>query len=183
MGSQVKQEIEIQRLPMSDGSDMVLTSYASRQDSDRGIFGKSIVTIPHGSVAGLRIGWKRSEWVLILGVVLAACWGLVAVAAFSGAPKFLGTVSISGGLLRWGLYGLGLLTAGAFAVFGSWRRRELWIIAPGATIGGAPKNWNDAMAFHEGLYMILRGVDPENHEQKRAEEAKNERPSDTGWEL
>jgi hypothetical protein len=183
MGSKVKEEIEIQRLPMSDGSDLVLTSYASRQDSDRGIFGKSIVTIPHGSVAGLKVGWKRSEWVLILGVILAACWGLVAVAAFSGAPKFLGALSISSGLLRWGLYGLALLAGACFAVFGLWRRRELWIIAAGATIGGAPKNWNDAMAFHDGLYLILRGADPENPEPKRPEEPKRAQRSDTGWEL
>jgi hypothetical protein len=179
----MKEEIEIQRLPMSDGSDLILTSYASRQDSDRGIFGKLIVTIPHGSVAALKIGWKRSEWVLILGVILAACWGLVAVAAFSGAPKFLGTLSISGGVLRWGLYGLALLAVALFALFGFWKRREIWIMAPGASIGGAPKNWNDAMAFHEGLYLILRGIDPENHEPKRPQETKREQPSDTSWEL
>ena len=183
MGSHVKQEIEIQRLPMSDGSELVLTAYAAHRHSDRGIFGKSIITIPHASVSVLKIGWKRLESVLILGVILSACWGIVAVAAFSGSSKFLGALSISDGLLRWGLYGLGLLAGGFFALFGFWKRRELWIMAPGASIGGVPKNWSDALAFYEGLYSILRGVEPEGDETKSGEEAKREQPSDTGWEL
>ena len=183
MGSHVKQEIELQRLPMSDGSELVLTTYASHQHNDRGIFGKSIITIPHTSVSVLKIGWKRLEWALILGVILSACWGIVALAVFSGSSKLLGTLSISDRLLRWGLYGLALLAGGSFTLFGFWKRREIWIMAPSASIGGVPKNWNDALAFHEGLHSVLRGAGPQGNETKKEQQAKREQPSDTGWEL
>jgi hypothetical protein len=182
MGAYVKEEIEIQRLPMSDGSELVLTNYAARQHSDRGLFGESIVTVPQASIGALKIAWKRSEWALILGVVLAACCGILALAVFS-APANFPALAVSDELLRWSLYGAALLAAGSFALFGFWKRRELWIMAPGATIGGVPKNWNDAVAFYEALYSILRGVERQGNETEKPKEAEKQQPSDTGWEL
>jgi len=61
---------ELGWLRLTDKSDLVLTTLHVLQHQDRGIFGESHAIIPREAITSVRLSWRRSRGLIIMGTIL-----------------------------------------------------------------------------------------------------------------
>lgn len=144
----MNQEIELRRLRVLDDnravSDLVLTNFGVNQRQDRGILGYRETMIPHGAVTTVRIEWKRSQWLLVLGLFLSV---LGALSVLMDVRPLIQVLLGGAERLMWIQYGLFLGGIGMVLLFWFRKSRNIEIMAPAATIGGRLENYDDGVKF------------------------------------
>lgn len=167
-------EIELARLRLADKSDLVLTKLHVCQHREGGIFGENRSMIPREAIAGVKLDWRRSRGLLVLGTVLLAVWLvflLGSVAIDFGMPAGLQPHTLSGAgsstddpLRSYAReffssfpasvvqYALLLGGIGVFLLFWFYKRNAIQIMTAGASIGGIPKSYDEARKFCDLLF-------------------------------
>jgi len=82
--------IELGWLRLTDKSDLVLTTLHVLQHQDRGIFGENHAIIPRKAITTVRISWRRSRGLLVVGTILLVIYLILIIDSISG-----GLVNIS----------------------------------------------------------------------------------------
>ena len=182
----MNEEFELGSLRLTDKSQLVLTTHHVFQHQDYGIFGENRAIIPRHAITTVRIGWQRSRWAMLLGVILLASSLALIVGNLINQPNELTFTSrlfsISSSTLWWFQYGL--LVAGLALIARFWfhKRSEIQIGAASGGIGGTPVNYEDAEQF----CLLLMGAGKEaTPATAKAEREPEEAPqtSDRDWRL
>ncbi|MBI4525654.1 MAG: hypothetical protein HY695_17805 [Deltaproteobacteria bacterium] len=184
-------EIEIKRLFVVDQSgisgELVLTDVRAYQHKDNGIFGYSTTAVPYRAISGVRVSWRRVFWLFVLGLILFAL-GIFAIAvdveSLLSSFQF-SLVAQTASYVRFLRYVFLLAGIGLLLCFWFWKPAEIQIMTPTTTVGGRPKNYEDARQFCDLLLSLIDeqaagGAAEEKRETTKdtsateKEEAKNE---------
>jgi hypothetical protein len=167
-GAKIMEEIELDRLAMADGSNMVLTTRHVYQHKDSGWRGDSKVIIPREAITSVTIAWRRRLVFLFVGATLLAVAAALHVFSFQlSLPEFVAPV----------LAGFGVLI-----MLITWARSNtIQIIAPGATIEGQANNYDAARRFCALLLSPVHEPLPREDDEKATIEKRD--PLEPKWEL
>jgi hypothetical protein len=153
-------ETELGWLSLTDGSRLVLTPSYVLQHQDRGAFGEYRDMIPLAAVTSVRLSWRRSRLLLLLGVVLLIIFlALLASALIAGpggqslAERFLHLSGRAALLLRYGALA-GALVAGA--AFWFYKLNDVQIVAATGSVGGTPRHYFEADNFCSAVLSELK---------------------------
>ena len=173
-------EIELGKLAVVDPSgisgEIVLTNNRAYQHRDSGIFGDNTTIIPYRAITTIRIGWRRAFWPLVLGSILLVLWLLSIVL---NLEPLLASIQLPGSIhasayAHFARYLLVLGGAGLLLLFWFWKRGEIQIMAPTATIGGKPQNHGEARKFCDLLLsIVMRERAMQGEAQEKVAPAKN----------
>jgi hypothetical protein len=163
------EEIELERLMMTDGSSVVLTTRHVYQDKDSGWRGDSKIIIPRQAITSVSLAWRRRSGFLFAGAILLAVSAALYLFSFQLAlPVFVAPA----------VAGLGLLIMLIYLV----RSYAIQIMAQSASIEGRPTNYDAARAFCTALLSPVNEplLAPDNNEKATTEKHDRLEPK---WEL
>lgn len=129
------EEVELKRLLMRDKSELILTNLRVYQKK-RGFFGEKRTIIPREAITTVQIESKRIPYLVGWSVsLLISIFFLIWVTVFfpSGPFPILPVI--------WLIYSISMIIRGLY------KRRDIHIRAGAETIGGVPKNADDARMF------------------------------------
>jgi hypothetical protein len=196
----MSREFEFRRIAMDDKSVIVLTNLRVFHQKDNGIFGEEKTSIRRDAITSVQIGWKRSEGILLLAIVLLGIWLLLwgGSVVMSPAPTGAepptvdssGEDGLTGAQLLGNLAGLfssrfasivryALLVAGVgtLVLFWFYRLSELQVVGLAATIKGNPESYEEGCRFCDFLFTLQQSepiAAPE--EEPAAKPTKKEKP-------
>lgn len=158
----MNEEIELAWLRLTDKSQLVLTTRHVFQHQDYGIFGENRGIIPRHAITTVRIGWQRSRWAMLLGVILlVSSLALIVHNQINQGNELTFTsrlLFISSSTLWWLQYGLLAAGLALIALFWFHKRSEIHIGAVNGGIGGTPVKYEDAEEFC--LLLMGAGKEP-----------------------
>ena len=182
----MNEEIEVGRLRLTDKSDLVLTTFHVFQRQDRGIFGESRAIIPCNAITTVRISWQRSRGLVVLGTILLVIYVVLMISSIiagrAGIPSWEPVLNLSSTAVSLIQYGSLLGSIGLFVLFWFYQRNEIQIVAPTGTLGGSPRNFNEATKFCSLLVSESRDH-PAQAERSENEVASNPKAADPDWQL
>jgi hypothetical protein len=173
---------ELGWLRLTDKSDLVLTTHLVLQQQDRGIFGQSHTIIPRKAITTVQISWQRSRWLLVVGTVLLVAYLILMIGSIIAGPAWEQALNLSSSAMFFVEYGSLLAGIGIFILFWFYKRNEIQIMTPTATLEGIPVSYEEAKSFCSLLAT-------ESKDQPRtASKSENEAPSspkaaDRDWRL
>jgi hypothetical protein len=147
----MNEEIELGSLKLTDKSELVLTTLHVFQHEQKGILGEKQTIIPRNAITTVRLGWERSRWLAVLGTVLFVVSFVLMisfkVADFIGALSRNQILNFSSSAIPFIEYSLIVGGIGLFLLFWFDKRMQIQIVAPGGTIGGMPRSFEEAQRF------------------------------------
>lgn len=206
-------EVELRRLPMADKSVVVLTNLRVYHHKDKGIFGEEKTSIRHEAITSVQIGWKRSEGLLLSGIILLGICLFLWIGANTTGPAEIASdqqaldlsseeslipeqvLQYIGGFFSSSFisifkYASLMAGVGMLVLFWFYKLSEVQIVGPGATIKGNPKNYEDGCKFCDFLLALPEGhptaAPKEESAEKTGKEEKpppEEKPRDKEWRL
>jgi hypothetical protein len=182
----MNQESELGWLNLTDKSKLVLTSVYVFQHQDRGILGDSHEIVPLRAITTIRLSWRRSRGLVVLGVLALLAFLFLMVSSITAAPSERPfaeqLLNLSSSTISFIEYGALLAAIAAFVLFWLWKSHELQIVAATGSVGGAPRSYEEAQKFCSLLMSQLTDhrasagiVDNEPAERPRA--------TDRDWKL
>lgn len=134
-------------LRLTDKSDLVLTTLHVLQHQDRGIFGESHAIIPRKAITSVRLGWRRSQGLVVLGTILLVIYVILMIGPIIAGPAWEQALTLSSLAMSLIQYGSLLGGIGVYVLFWFAKRNEIQIMAPTATLGGIPRSYEEADKF------------------------------------
>ena len=147
----MNEEIELGWLTLTDKSQLVVTTLHVFQHIDRGMFGESQTIIPRSAITSVRVGWKRSRWLVVLGTILVLTYLVLTISSMlasrAGVPLVNEVLNLSSSIVSSIQYGALLAGTGLLALFWFDKQTEIHIMAPTAAVGGLAKSYEQAQKF------------------------------------
>jgi hypothetical protein len=147
----MNEENELGWLALTDKSRLVLTSLYVFQHHDRGMFGDSHEILPLTAITTLRLSWRRSGALVLLGSILVVVFLVLMTSSFVAAPgqqpfaeKLLNLSATAVFVVQ---YAALLAAVGIFVAFWFYKRHEVQIMASTGSVGGAPRSYEEARKF------------------------------------
>jgi len=177
--------IELGWLRLTDKSDLVLTTLHVLQHQDRGIFGESHAIIPRKAITTVRISWQRSRGLLVVGTIVLAIYLILIIGPIIAGPVDISSwgqaLNLSSSAVSFIEYSFLLGGIGIFVWFWFYKRNEIQIMAPTATLEGIPRSYEEAKEFCSLLVSELK-------DQPTAKKTENEaegspKAADRDWHL
>ncbi|MPZ78586.1 MAG: hypothetical protein GEU77_18945 [Deltaproteobacteria bacterium] len=182
----MKEEIELGWLKLTDKSDLVLTTRYVFQQQDSGIFGESRAIIPRRAISSVRISWQRSQGAVILGAFLILCYLVLLVGGLIVEPTGISlserVLHLSSSTLSFIQYVLLISGLGLLALFWLYKRCEIQIAAAGGSLGGTPRNYDDAETFCS-LLVSPRSEPPAPIKDAEQKVESSPKTTDRDWKL
>jgi hypothetical protein len=180
------QGIELGWLRLTDKSDLVLTSLNVSQHQDRGIFGENHEIIPRKAISTVRISWRRSRGLLVLGIILLVTYLILLISPIIAGPVGVSsweqTLNLSSSTVSFIEYGSLLGGSGILVLFWFYKRNEIQIMAPTTTLEGIPRSYEEAEKFCALVVSELK--DQPRPTQKTENEAESSpKAADHNWRL
>ena len=178
--------IELGWLRLTDKSDLVLTTLHVLQHQDRGIFGESHAIIPRKAITTVRISWRRSRGLLVVGTILLVIYLILIIDSISGGLvgilSWEQALNLSSSAVSFIEYGLLLAGIGIFVWFWFYKRYEIQIMAPTATLEGIPRSYEEAKEF---CSLLVSELKDQPRTAKKSENEAEGRPkgADHDWHL
>jgi hypothetical protein len=178
--------IELGWLRLTDKSDLVLTTLHVLQHQDRGIFGESHAIIPRKAITTVRISWRRSRGLLVVGTILLVIYLILIIGSISGSPVGISSweqvLNLSSSAVSFIEYGLLLAGIGIFVWFWFYKRYEIQIMAPTATLEGIPRSYEETKKFCSLLVSELKDQ-PRTAKKSENEAEGSPKAADHNWHL
>jgi hypothetical protein len=147
----MNQESELGWLNLTDNSKLILTSHYVFQQQDRGIFGESHEIIPLRAITTIRLTWRRSRALIVLGALTLMTFLFLLVSSITAAPgeqPFAEQLfNLSSSTVAFVEYGALLAAIALFVLFWLYKSHELQIMAVSGSVGGAPRSYEEAQRF------------------------------------
>ncbi len=178
--------IELGWLRLTDKSDLVLTTLHVLQHQDRGIFGESHAIIPRKAITTVRISWRRSRGLLVVGTILLVIYLILIIGSISGSLvgilSWEQALNLSSSAVSFIEYGLLLAGIGIFVWFWFYKRYEIQIMAPTATLEGIPRSYEEGKKFCSLLVSELKDQ-PRTAKESENEAEGSPKAADHDWHL
>ena len=178
----MKEGGELGWLRLSDKSDLVLTSLHVLQHQDRGIFGESNAIIPRKAITSVRLSWRRSQGLVVLGTILLAIYVIFMIGSIIAGPAWEQALTMSSLAMSFIQYGSLSGGIGVYVLFWFAKRNEIEIMAPTTTIGGIPRSYEEADKFCALLVSELEDQ-PRATNKSESEAASSPKAADHDWRL
>src|SRR4030095_1375953 len=143
----MKEGGELGWLRLTDKSDLVLTSLHVLQHQDRGIFGESQAIIPRKAITSVRLSWRRSKGLVVLGTTLLVIYVILIIGSIIAGPAWEQALTLSSLTMSFIQYGSLLGGIGVYVLFWFAKRNEIQITASTTTLGGTPRSYEEADKF------------------------------------
>jgi hypothetical protein len=138
---------ELGWLRLTDKSDLVLTTLHVLQHRNRGIFGESHVIIPRKAITSVRLSWRRSRGLVVLGTILLVIYVILMIGPIIAGPAWEQALTVSVLAMPLIQYGTLLCGIAVYVLFWFAKRNEIRIMAPTAILGGTPRSYEEADKF------------------------------------
>ena len=138
---------ELGWLRLTDKSDLVLTTLHVLQHQDRGIFGESHAIIPREAITSVRLSWRRSRGLIILGTILLVICMVLTIGLIIEGRAWVDALTLSPVAMSFIQYGSLSGGLAVYVLFWFTKRNEIQIMAPTATLGGIPRSYEEADKF------------------------------------
>jgi hypothetical protein len=138
---------ELGWLRLTDKSDLVLTTLHVLQHQDRGIFGESHAIIPREAITSVRLSWRRSRGLIILGTILLVICMILTIGLIIEGRAWVDALTLSPVAMSFIQYGSLSGGLAVYVLFWFTKRNEIQIMAPTATLGGIPRSYEEADKF------------------------------------
>ena len=178
----MKEGGELGWLRLTDKSDLVLTTLHVLQHQDRGMFGESHAIIPRKAITTVRLSWRRSQGLVVLGTILLAFYAILMIGSIIAGPALEQALTMSSLAMSFIQYGSLLGGIGVYVLFWFAKRNEIEIMAPTATIGGIPRSYEEADKFCVLLVSELEDQ-PRATNKAESEAASSPKAADHDWRL
>jgi hypothetical protein len=178
----MKEGGELGWLRLTDKSDLVLTTLHVLQHQDRGMFGESHAIIPRKAITSVRLSWRRSQGLVVLGTILLAFYVILMIGSIIAGPALEQALTMSSLAMSFIQYGSLLGGIGVYVLFWFAKRNEIEIMALTATIGGIPRSYEEADKFCALLVSELEDQ-PRATNKGESEAASSPKAADHDWRL
>jgi hypothetical protein len=178
----MKEGGELGWLRLTDKSDLVLTTLHVLQHQDRGMFGESHAIIPRKAITSVRLSWRRSQGLVVLGTILLVIYVILMIGSMIAGPAWEQALTMSSLAMSFIQYGSLLGGIGVYVLFWFAKRNEIEIMAPTATIGGIPRSYEEADKFCALLVSELEDQ-PRATNNSESEAASSPKAADHDWRL
>ena len=138
---------ELGWLRLTDKSDLVLTTLHVLQHQDRGIFGESHAIIPREAITSVRLSWRRSRGLIIMGTILLVICMILTIGLIIEGRAWVDALTLSPVAMSFIQYGSLSGGLAVYVLFWFTKRNEIQIMAPTATLGGIPRSYEEADKF------------------------------------
>jgi hypothetical protein len=138
---------ELGWLRLTDKSDLVLTTLHVLQHQDRGIFGESHAIIPRKAITSVRLSWRRSRGLIIMGTILLVICMILTIGLIIEGRAWVDALTLSPVAMSFIQYGSLSGGLAVYVLFWFTKRNEIQIMAPTATLGGIPRSYEEADKF------------------------------------
>jgi hypothetical protein len=91
----MKEGGELGWLRLTDKSDLVLTTLHVLQHQDRGMFGESHAIIPRKAITSVRLSWRRSQGLVVLGTILLVIYVILMIGSVIAGPAWEQALTMS----------------------------------------------------------------------------------------
>jgi hypothetical protein len=173
---------ELGWLRLTDKSDLVLTTLHVLQHHDRGIFGESHAIIPRKAITTVRLSWRRSRALLVLGTILLAMYVILMIGSIIAGPAWGEALPVPPLAMSFIQYGSLLGGIGLYILFWFAKRNEIQIMTPTTTLGGITRSYEEADKFCALLVSELEDQPRATNNGER-EAASTLRTADHDWRL
>ena len=143
----MKDGSELGWLRLTDKSDLVLTTLHVLQHQDRGIFGESHAIIPREAITSVRLSWRRSRGLIIMGTILLVICMILTIGLIIEGRAWVDALTLSPVAMSFIQYGSLSGGLAVYVLFWFTKRNEIQIMAPTATLGGIPRSYEEADKF------------------------------------
>ena len=178
----MKEGGELGWLRLTDKSDLVLTTLHVLQHQDRGMFGESHAIIPRKAITSVRLSWRRSQGLVVLGTILLVIYVILMIGSIIAGPALEQALTMSSLAMSFIQYGSLLGGIGVYVLFWFAKRNEIEIMAPTATIGGIPRSYEEADKFCALLVSELEDQLRATNKSE-SEAASSPKAADHDWRL
>jgi hypothetical protein len=178
----MKEGGELGWLRLTDKSDLVLTTLHVLQRQDRGIFGESHAIIPRKAITSVRLSWRRSRGLLVLGTILLVISIIFTIGLIIEGRAWVEALTLSPLAMSFIQYGSLLGGIAVYVLFWFTKRNEIQIMAPTATLGGMPRSYEEADKF---CALLVSELEDQPSATNKGENGAPSRPkeSDHEWRL
>jgi hypothetical protein len=178
----MKEGGELGWLRLTDKSDLVLTTLHVLQHQDRGIFGESHAIIPRKAITSVRLSWRRSRGLLVLGTILLVSSMILTIGLIIEGRAWVEALTLSPLAMSFIQYGSLLGGIAVYVLFWFTKRNEIQIMAPTATLGGIPRSYEEADKFCALLVSELEDQSGATNKSK-SEVPSRPKAADHEWRL
>jgi hypothetical protein len=178
----MKEGGELGWLRLTDKSDLVLTTLHVLQHQDRGIFGESHAIIPRKAITSVRLSWRRSRGLLVLGTILLVISMILTIGLIIEGRAWVEALTLSPLAMSFIQYGSLLGGIAVYVLFWFTKRNEIQIMAPTATLGGIPRSYEEADKFCALLVSELEDQSGATNKSK-SEVPSRPKAADHEWRL
>jgi hypothetical protein len=178
----MKEGGELGWLRLTDKSDLVLTTLQVLQHQDRGIFGESHAIIPRKAITSVRLSWRRSRGLLVLGTILLVISMILTIGLIIEGRAWVEALTLSPLAMSFIQYGSLLGGIAVYVLFWFTKRNEIQIMAPTATLGGIPRSYEEADKFCALLVSELEDQSGATNKSK-SEVPSRPKAADHEWRL
>jgi hypothetical protein len=178
----MKEGGELGWLRLTDKSDLVLTTLHVLQHQDRGIFGESHAIIPRKAITSVRLSWRRSRGLLVLGTILLVISMILTIGLIIEGRAWVEALTLSPLAMSFIQYGSLLGGIAVYVLFWFTKRNEIQIMAPTATLGGIPRSYEEADKF---CALLVSELEDQSGATNKSESEVPSRPkaADHEWRL
>ena len=178
----MKEGGELGWLRLTDKSDLVLTTLQVLQHQDRGIFGERHAIIPRKAITSVRLSWRRSRGLLVLGTILLVSSMILTIGLIIEGRAWVEALTLSPLAMSFIQYGSLLGGIAVYVLFWFTKRNEIQIMAPTATLGGIPRSYEEADKFCALLVSELEDQSGATNKSK-SEVPSRPKAADHEWRL
>jgi hypothetical protein len=178
----MKEGGELGWLKLSDKSDLVLTSLHVLQHQDRGIFGESHAIIPRKAITSVRLSWRRSRGLLVLGTILLVISMILTIGLIIEGRAWVEALTLSPLGMSFIQYASLLGGIAVYVLFWFTKRNEIQIMAPTANLGVIPRSYEEADKF---CALLISELEDQSGATNKCESEVPSRPkaADHEWRL
>src|SRR4030095_9409663 len=113
----------------------------------RGIFGESHAIIPREAITSVRLSWRRSRGLIIMGTILLVICMVLTIGLIIEGRAWVDALTLSPVAMSFIQYGSLSGGLAVYVLFWVTQRNEIQIMAPTATLGGIPRSYEEADKF------------------------------------
>jgi hypothetical protein len=183
----MNEENELGWLALTDRSKLVLTSLYVFQHHHRGMFGDSHEILPLTAITTIRLSWRRSGALVVLGTILVVAFLALMISSIIAAPgerpfaeKLLNLSATAVFVVQ---YAALLAAVGIFVAFWFYKRHEVQIMASTSSVGGAPRSYEEARKFCSLIISALTDRPATAASTEKNEPASAPTETDRDWKL
>jgi hypothetical protein len=179
-------ESELAWLNLTDKTRLVLTSLYVFRHQDGGIFGASHEIVPLRAITTIRLSWRRSRGLIVLGAVALLAFLSLLISAMTAAagerPFVEQLLNLSASTVSFIEYGALVAAVALFVLFWLCKSHEVQIMAPNGSVGGTPRSYEEARKFCSLVISELTNHRPAPTSVE-SEPAVAAQPDDRDWRL